>query len=45
MFSSFCWEHLRIRSSVPSIISAMAGISTRVSVHTTVGETVPDTLT
>ena len=36
MFSPFCWEHLRIRSSVPSIISAMAGISTRVSVQTTV---------
>ncbi len=35
MFRLCCSEHLRMRSSVPSIISAMAGISTRVSVQRT----------
>jgi hypothetical protein len=31
----FCWENLCIRASVSSTISAMAGISTRVSVQRT----------
>ena len=35
MFSPFCCEHFRMRSSVPSIISAMVGTSTRVSVQRT----------
>ena len=38
MFRPCCWEHLRIRSSVPSIISAMAGIGNTVEQSTVDGK-------